>query len=217
MANYNNLKRAHGGIVIGDYVTPQHDKEVIDLEADNQGSKVVEDAIFVSPSILGYVPPQAEASFSYTTLVPSLATLFNGTRCLTSFCHEDFRYKESVEPFVEPSALIPLLGHHEGAAGGSSTLDLRTTYTNSPQNNNNNNNSSRRAGHYVRTIGISVMLTLDFTMMLTSVDWCIRDSSGQFVMACTSWLQGRFSIIEDEAIALMEAMKEVKRLCKCHL
>ncbi|MCI32412.1 hypothetical protein A2U01_0053625, partial [Trifolium medium] len=37
------------------------------------------------------------------------------------FCQEDFRYKEPVEPFVEPTALIPMLGHHEGAAGGSST------------------------------------------------------------------------------------------------
>ncbi|KAK2385362.1 hypothetical protein QL285_072605 [Trifolium repens] len=33
-------------------------------------------------------------------------------------CQEDFRYKEPVEPFVEPSALIPLLGHHEGTATG---------------------------------------------------------------------------------------------------
>ncbi|PNX56101.1 hypothetical protein L195_g058043, partial [Trifolium pratense] len=41
-------------------------------------------------------------------------------------CQEDFRYKEPVKPFVEPSALISLLGH-EKAAGGSSTLDLRTT------------------------------------------------------------------------------------------
>ncbi|MCI70779.1 hypothetical protein A2U01_0092042, partial [Trifolium medium] len=30
-------------------------------------------------------------------------------------CQEDFQYKESVESFVEPSALIPSLGH-EGAA-----------------------------------------------------------------------------------------------------
>ncbi|CAJ2637895.1 unnamed protein product [Trifolium pratense] len=42
-------------------------------------------------------------------------------------CQEDFRYKEPIQPFVEPSALIPLLGHHERAAGGSSTLGLRTT------------------------------------------------------------------------------------------
>ncbi|PNY13030.1 hypothetical protein L195_g009677, partial [Trifolium pratense] len=32
---------------------------------------------------------------------------------------------------------------------------------------------------------------------------------GQFVSAVTSWLQGRYSIIEGEAIAMMEAMKEV--------
>jgi hypothetical protein len=39
-----------------------------------------------------------------------------------------FRYKEPVEPFVEPSALLPLLGHHEGAVtGGLSTLGSRTT------------------------------------------------------------------------------------------
>ncbi|GAU47116.1 hypothetical protein TSUD_98930 [Trifolium subterraneum] len=43
-----------------------------------------------------------------------------------------------------------------------------------------------------------------------SVGWCIRDSSSQFVLAGTFWLHGRFSIIEGEAIALMEAMKEVK-------
>ncbi|MCI57834.1 hypothetical protein A2U01_0079085, partial [Trifolium medium] len=51
-------------------------------------------------------------------------------------CQEDFRYKEPVEPFVEPSALIPLLGHHEGAARGiiliglknNSTSELDTTF-----------------------------------------------------------------------------------------
>ncbi|CAJ2653495.1 unnamed protein product [Trifolium pratense] len=42
-------------------------------------------------------------------------------------CQEDFRYKEPVPPFVEPSALIPLLGHHEGGVGGSFTLGSRTT------------------------------------------------------------------------------------------
>ncbi|MCI15899.1 zinc-finger of monoamine-oxidase A repressor R1 [Trifolium medium] len=41
-------------------------------------------------------------------------------------CQKDFRYKESVEPFIESSSLISLLGH-EGTAGGSSTLGLRTT------------------------------------------------------------------------------------------
>ncbi|MCI73078.1 hypothetical protein A2U01_0094342, partial [Trifolium medium] len=32
-------------------------------------------------------------------------------------CQEDFRYKEPVEPFVETSALIPLLSHGGAAAG----------------------------------------------------------------------------------------------------
>ncbi|MCI97662.1 hypothetical protein A2U01_0118963, partial [Trifolium medium] len=40
---------------------------------------------------------------------------------------EDFRYKESVEPFIEPSTLIPLLGH-EGATERSSTLDSEQLY-----------------------------------------------------------------------------------------
>ncbi|PNX63179.1 hypothetical protein L195_g053374, partial [Trifolium pratense] len=35
-------------------------------------------------------------------------------------CQEDFRYKEPVEPFIEPSVLIPLLGHHEGQSGDHS-------------------------------------------------------------------------------------------------
>ncbi|PNX64210.1 hypothetical protein L195_g062004, partial [Trifolium pratense] len=42
-------------------------------------------------------------------------------------CQEDFRYKEPVETFVEPSTLIPLLDRHEGAARGSSILGSRTT------------------------------------------------------------------------------------------
>ncbi|GAU48916.1 hypothetical protein TSUD_301710 [Trifolium subterraneum] len=46
--------------------------------------------------------------------------------------------------------------------------------------------------------------------MKTSAGWCVRDHTGQFTMAGTSWIQGRCSIIEGEAIALMEAMKEVK-------
>ncbi|MCI38831.1 hypothetical protein A2U01_0060060, partial [Trifolium medium] len=37
------------------------------------------------------------------------------------FCQEDFRYKEPVKRFIEPSTLIPLLGQEE-APRGSSTL-----------------------------------------------------------------------------------------------
>ncbi|PNX77917.1 hypothetical protein L195_g033889 [Trifolium pratense] len=44
-------------------------------------------------------------------------------------CHDDFRYMESVQPFVESSALIPLLGHHEGTIGGSSTLECGVQLT----------------------------------------------------------------------------------------
>ncbi|PNX80774.1 hypothetical protein L195_g036785, partial [Trifolium pratense] len=38
-------------------------------------------------------------------------------------CQEDFRYKESAEPFIEQSTLIPLLSY-ERAAGGLSTFGL---------------------------------------------------------------------------------------------
>ncbi|PNX82461.1 replication protein A 70 kDa DNA-binding subunit [Trifolium pratense] len=47
--------------------------------------------------------------------------------------------------------------------------------------------------------------------MKTSAGWCVRDHTGQFVMAGTSWNQGRCSIIEGEAIALLEAMTEAAR------
>jgi hypothetical protein len=47
MANYNSFKRAYNGIIIGDSTTPQHGKNVIDLETDIRGSKVVEDDSFV--------------------------------------------------------------------------------------------------------------------------------------------------------------------------
>ncbi|MCH90694.1 hypothetical protein A2U01_0011616 [Trifolium medium] len=51
MTNYNSLKHAHGGIVIRDSVTPQHEKKVIDLETDNEGSKVVEDDSFEEDTV----------------------------------------------------------------------------------------------------------------------------------------------------------------------
>ncbi|PNY14310.1 cytochrome p450 [Trifolium pratense] len=42
-----------------------------------------------------------------------------------------------------------------------------------------------------------------------SARWCIRDHTGQFVMAGTSWVQGKFATIQGEVIALLEAMKEL--------
>ncbi|GAU23949.1 hypothetical protein TSUD_181380 [Trifolium subterraneum] len=43
----------------------------------------------------------------------------------------------------------------------------------------------------------------------TSARWCVRDHMGQFVIAGTSWIQGKYSTIEGESIALLEAMKEL--------
>ncbi|MCI05516.1 cytochrome P450 [Trifolium medium] len=38
----------------------------------------------------------------------------------------------------------------------------------------------------------------------TSAGWCLRDHSGLFVMAGTSWSQGKCSIIEGESMALLD-------------
>ncbi|GAU47943.1 hypothetical protein TSUD_99010 [Trifolium subterraneum] len=64
----------------------------------------------------------------YTTLVPPLPHCTRDTRP-DHLCQEDFRYKEPVEPFVEPSALIPLLGHHEGAARGIIHIGFKNNST----------------------------------------------------------------------------------------
>jgi ribonuclease HI len=45
----------------------------------------------------------------------------------------------------------------------------------------------------------------------TSTGWCLRDHMGRFVMAGTTWLEGNYSIIEGEAIALLEAMKVMEQ------
>jgi hypothetical protein len=44
---------------------------------------------------------------------------------------------------------------------------------------------------------------------MTTTGWCFRDYMGQFVMDGTSWIQGMCSIIEGEAIVLLEVMKEL--------
>ncbi|PNX89211.1 cytochrome p450 [Trifolium pratense] len=51
----------------------------------------------------------------------------------------------------------------------------------------------------------------------TSAGWILRDSSGQFVMAGTAWNQGNCSIVEGEAIALLEAMKQMKQCGITHV
>jgi hypothetical protein len=37
--------------------------------------------------------------------------------------------------------------------------------------------------------------------------WCVRDHGGDFIMAGTLWQQGKITVIEGEAIALLEALK----------
>ncbi|MCH81027.1 cytochrome P450, partial [Trifolium medium] len=41
----------------------------------------------------------------------------------------------------------------------------------------------------------------------TSSGWCIRDHLGRFILAETTWMDGNCSILEGEAIALLEALK----------
>jgi ribonuclease HI len=40
--------------------------------------------------------------------------------------------------------------------------------------------------------------------------WCLRDHFGRFAMAGTTWLEGNCSIVEDESIALLEALKNME-------
>ncbi|XP_045829143.1 uncharacterized protein LOC123920860 [Trifolium pratense] len=44
---------------------------------------------------------------------------------------------------------------------------------------------------------------------ITSGGWCIRDDVGQFIHAGSYWLNGKYSILEAEALAILEAMKVV--------
>jgi hypothetical protein len=44
----------------------------------------------------------------------------------------------------------------------------------------------------------------------TSTSWCLRDHLGRFVMAETTWFEGNCSIVEGEAIALIEALKAMQ-------
>jgi hypothetical protein len=45
----------------------------------------------------------------------------------------------------------------------------------------------------------------------TTTDWCLRDHMGRFIMAGTTRLDGNYSVMEGEAKALLEAMKEIKQ------
>jgi hypothetical protein len=40
-----------------------------------------------------------------------------------------------------------------------------------------------------------------------SNSWCLRDHMGRFVMTATTWMDGNWSIVEGESIALIEALR----------
>ncbi|PNX97642.1 hypothetical protein L195_g020875 [Trifolium pratense] len=77
----------------------------------------------VSHSIL-YTFPSAEA-FTATCSCTAVVTTQRDSPS-DHLCQKDFRYKESVEAFVEPLALIPLLGHN-GATKGIIHIELIAT------------------------------------------------------------------------------------------
>ncbi|KAK2361314.1 hypothetical protein QL285_086478 [Trifolium repens] len=63
----------------------------------------------VSHPKIHHAPPLAETlSTTYTCTV---VAAIQRNSLSDHLCHEDFQYKESVKPFVEPSALISLLDH----------------------------------------------------------------------------------------------------------
>lgn len=45
----------------------------------------------------------------------------------------------------------------------------------------------------------------------TSGAWVLRDHKGMFVSAGTSWLEGNCSVIEGEAIALLDALQQLEQ------
>jgi ribonuclease HI len=44
----------------------------------------------------------------------------------------------------------------------------------------------------------------------SSMGWCLRDHLGRFVLAGTHWKDGSCSVVEGEALALLQAMKEME-------
>jgi hypothetical protein len=41
--------------------------------------------------------------------------------------------------------------------------------------------------------------------------WCVRNHVGSFITAGTIWKEGRYSVIEVEACALLEALKAMQQ------
>jgi hypothetical protein len=51
----------------------------------------------------------------------------------------------------------------------------------------------------------------------TSTSWCLRDHTGRFVMAETTRLDENYTVVEGEAIALIEAMKAMEQRRLSHV
>jgi ribonuclease HI len=43
----------------------------------------------------------------------------------------------------------------------------------------------------------------------TSAGWCVRDYTGRFILAGTSWMLGNVSVIEGDAVALLTAVQDL--------
>jgi hypothetical protein len=44
----------------------------------------------------------------------------------------------------------------------------------------------------------------------TSIGWCVRDHRGHCIAAGTTWNEGKYSILEGEAVALLHALREME-------
>jgi ribonuclease HI len=51
----------------------------------------------------------------------------------------------------------------------------------------------------------------------TSLGWCVRDQRGICIAAGTAWNEGKYSIIEGEAVALLHALKEMEQRGLSHV
>jgi ribonuclease HI len=45
----------------------------------------------------------------------------------------------------------------------------------------------------------------------TSTGWCLRDHTGRFLRAETTWIDGNCSILEGESLALLEALRALEQ------
>jgi ribonuclease HI len=54
-------------------------------------------------------------------------------------------------------------------------------------------------------------------MNKTSAGWCLRDHTGNFIVAGTSWKEGNCSIVEGEVHALFEALRQVENIGITHV